>query len=110
VALTKKAPFLALKTHGLIVDESNQKMSKTFGELAIDPTDLIFGSEKLDGTRKFGYGTDVLRTWSATMDDDLNKSVDQVTLETCNNEIKTFKKLMKHMLGNLNGFSLDRSI
>lgn len=44
VALTKKAPFLALKTHGLIVDESNLKMSKSFGELAIDPTDLIFGS------------------------------------------------------------------
>lgn len=44
------------------------------------------------------------------MDDDLNKRVDHASLEACNNEVKTFKKLMKHMLGNLNGFSIVNSI
>ena len=72
VALTKRAPFLALKTHGLVVDESGEKMSKSDPKLMVDPEDLIYGSEKLDGTRAFGYGTDVLRFWVATHDGDTN--------------------------------------
>lgn len=45
-------------------------MSKSFRQDAIDPEDLIYGAEKLDGTRKFGYGTDVVRLWSAGHDGD----------------------------------------
>ena len=36
----------------------------------INPDDLIYGSLKLNGTRSFGYGTDVLRLWAATNDSD----------------------------------------
>ena len=48
VALAKKAPFLSLKTHGLVVTDDNQKMSKSEGQV-IDPEDLIQGTVKLDG-------------------------------------------------------------
>ena len=51
VALTQKAPFLGLKTHGLLLDEQDEKMSKSYSQLCIDPEDLIAGSVKLDGSR-----------------------------------------------------------
>ena len=72
MALTQKSPFLALKTHGLLVDEAGQKMAKSNPESNIDPDDLLFGSEKLDGSRSFGYGPDVLRLWAASNDTDVN--------------------------------------
>ena len=50
-------------------------MSKTFKSLALDPEDLIYGSEKIDGNRKFGYGTDVMRLWTASLDGDKNHNV-----------------------------------
>lgn len=44
VALQGRAPFLALKTHGLVLDETEQKMSKSRPENTIDPEDLILGT------------------------------------------------------------------
>ena len=49
IMLTRKAPFLALKTHGLIIDEREEKMSKSFPDYVIDPEDLIAGTEKISG-------------------------------------------------------------
>lgn len=67
---------MALKTHGLVLDESDEKMSKSYSELVIDPEDLISGSEKIDGTRKHGYGTDAIRLWAASRDSDKNLKVE----------------------------------
>ena len=47
-------------------------MAKSHPEFNIDPDDLLFGSEKLDGSRAFGYGPDVLRLWAASNDTDVN--------------------------------------
>jgi isoleucyl-tRNA synthetase len=49
IALRKEAPFRTLKTHGIILDEGNNKMSKSNSSQLIDPEDLIQGTEKLDG-------------------------------------------------------------
>lgn len=71
MTLTGESPFKILKTHGLLVDEYGEKISKSKGASgAMDPEDLIDGSIKLDGTRKFGYGIDVMRAWSAYKDSD----------------------------------------
>ena len=43
--------------------------------MAFDPEDFLEGSAKLDGSRKFGYGVDVLRAWSAFKDTDKNMHV-----------------------------------
>lgn len=73
MALTGESPFKILKTHGLLIDEHGDKISKSQGtSAAIDPDDLIEGTLKLDGTRKFGYGVDVVRAWCAYKDTDKN--------------------------------------
>ena len=50
-------------------------MSKSYSDLIIDPEDLISGSEKLDGNRAHGYGTDAVRLWAVTQDGDKNFEV-----------------------------------
>ena len=59
-----------------MVAESSEKMSKSYSELIVDPEDLISGSEKIDGSRKHGYGTDAVRLWAVTKDGDKNFSVE----------------------------------
>lgn len=107
VASTKKAPYLQLKTHGLVLDDKMNKMSKMEStEGLLDPEDLIYGSHKLDGERKFGYGIDVMRMWAATNDSDCDFKVSQYQLDDCNTQIKTFRQVLRHLLGNLHDFDL----
>ena len=40
--------------------------------LGFDPEDFLEGSMKMDGTRKFGYGIDVVRAWCVSKDTDKN--------------------------------------
>jgi len=98
MALSGKSPFMALKTHGLLLDESEEKMSKSFREQAVDPEDLIYGSLKLDGTRKFGFGTDAIRLWCAHNDGDKDFIVTQAKLQQCNQQVKQFRQLARRVL------------
>lgn len=52
VALAGQSPFANLKTHGMLLNESGRKMSKsdpTGASAWLDPDDLINGTVKLDG-------------------------------------------------------------
>lgn len=106
MALTGESPFKILKTHGLLIDENGEKISKSQGDAAaIDPDDLIEGTIKLDGTRKFGYGVDVVRAWSACKDTDKNIFVQKEQLDQVNKEIKIFRDVIRVLM--LNCKSLD---
>jgi isoleucyl-tRNA synthetase len=59
-------------------------MSKSSSQNLIAPEDLISGSEKINGTRAFGYGTDVLRLWTASFDSDSNFKVEKEELDKIN--------------------------
>jgi isoleucyl-tRNA synthetase len=50
VALTGQAPFSTLKTHGLLIDNEGEKISKSKNNSNfISTEDLILGTVKLDG-------------------------------------------------------------
>ena len=62
-----------MKTHGIFVDNNGVKISKSSTdeiENLINPIDFIEGTIKSDGSRKYGYGIDVMRTWCAHKDTD----------------------------------------
>jgi isoleucyl-tRNA synthetase len=80
-------------------------MSKSSSQNLIDPEDLISGSEKINGTRAFGYGTDVLRLWTATFDSDRNFKVEKEELDKINIKVKSFRYTIRQILGLLNNFS-----
>lgn len=62
--LNGDVPFKILKTHGMLVDKTGQKMSKSQGN-GLNPLDLIYGTVKIDGERSHGFGSDTLRVLSA---------------------------------------------
>ena len=65
-----------MKTHGLILDEKGEKMSKSMWNY-IDPQDLIEGTVKLDGSWKYGYGAEVFWLWAAKNDTDKDIYVEE---------------------------------
>lgn len=65
VAANGVAPYRRVLTHGFVLDERGQKMSKSLGNV-VDPRVVIEGgkNEKNDPP----YGADVLRLWVASVD------------------------------------------
>lgn len=89
VAMRGQTPFKAVVTHGFIVDDKGEKMSKSKGNV-LDPL-------KLSNT----YGADILRLWSALIDyQDDAKLYEQLIKQT--SEIyRKIRNTFKFMLGNL---------
>ena len=110
LVLADQAPFQTLKTHGLILDPSGAKLSKSVNseDQQFDPTDFIDGSLKADGTRKFGYGLDVMRAWCAFKDTDRNVQVSQI--EAVNKEVKLYRDVLKVILHHLQGFDPSQAM
>ncbi|MFT6072678.1 MAG: isoleucyl-tRNA synthetase [Alphaproteobacteria bacterium] len=86
------APYKALLTHGFVLDEKGEKMSKSKGNV-VTPQEIIKD-----------YGADILRLWVATSDyhDDLRigKEILKGTADT----YRRLRNAMRWMLGALEGF------
>lgn len=65
VAVHGQAPYRAVLTHGFVLDEKGQKMSKSLGNV-IDPMLLINGGKNPQTDP--AYGADVVRLWVASVD------------------------------------------
>ncbi|OXU30324.1 hypothetical protein TSAR_014921 [Trichomalopsis sarcophagae] len=63
VALQDCAPYQDLFVHGFAVDEKNNKMSKSIGNV-VDPEEIVKGGK--DMNKKPAYGVDILRWWVAS--------------------------------------------
>ncbi|CAB4373580.1 unnamed protein product [Rhizophagus irregularis] len=82
VAVNDKAPYSTLITHGFVMDEQGQKMSKSLGNV-INPSTVIKG-----GKNEPAYGVDVLRLWVAS-----SEYIDKYMLHetyNCGKNIKIF--------------------
>jgi isoleucyl-tRNA synthetase len=92
VALTGRAPYDVVLTHGFVVAGDGRKMSKSLGN-TIEPQDLL----KTDGA-------DVIRLWVAsldyTSDDPLSKEILARTAEA----YRKIRNTAKFLLGNLFDF------
>jgi len=92
VALTGRAPYDVVLTHGFVVAGDGKKMSKSLGN-TIEPQDLL----KTDGA-------DVIRLWVAsldyTSDDPLSKEILARTAEA----YRKIRNTAKFLLGNLFDF------
>ena len=97
VAAFKKSPYKELLTHGFVLDEKGNKMSKSLGNV-IDPLDVCKE-----------YGADVLRLWVASVD--FLKDV-AISKDIISQNAETYRRirntLFKFILGNLSGFNLKK--
>ena len=103
MALNNCLPFNTLKTHGLILDSKGEKMSKSMKNF-IDPEDIIEGSIKQSGERKYGFGAEVFRLWAAKNDSDIDLTIKEEDLQETANELKDIRNLFWILLGHLNQY------
>ncbi len=97
VAVNNEAPYKMLLTHGFVLDENGNKMSKSAGN-GIDPMTIC---KEL--------GADVLRIWVASSDflEDV-----RISKEILNQSAEVYRRirntLFKFILGNLSDFDLKK--
>ena len=92
VATHGVSPFKTCLTHGFVMDEKWQKMSKSSGN-GIDPN-------KIAAT----FGADILRLWAAQVDYRADARLGEGILQTAVDNYRKIRNTFRFLLGNLNGF------
>ncbi|OQR91430.1 isoleucyl-tRNA synthetase [Achlya hypogyna] len=100
LAVQKKAPYKQIITHGFILDERGQKMSKSLGNVLV-PSDIIDGKKKNNIP---AYGVDTMRFWVATTDYTNQVSVGPATMVKVSDSVRKVRNTARFLLANLNDF------
>lgn len=92
MSVLNKAPYKSVLTHGFVLDQKGQKMSKSIGNV-VNPDDIV---EK--------YGSDVLRLWAASSNfkSDVNIGPD-IIKQVAENKRK-IRNTLRFIVGNLYGY------
>ncbi|KAF9198520.1 hypothetical protein BGZ49_000641 [Haplosporangium sp. Z 27] len=101
VALTGKAPYGTLVTHGFLLDAKGFKQSKSLGN-TVDPAVIINGGKNLQ--KDPAYGTDLLRLWVASSEYTKDIAIGKTILSQVSESMRKFRTTARFMLGNLSGF------
>jgi isoleucyl-tRNA synthetase len=88
-----RAPYEAVLTHGFVVTEAGEKMSKSLGN-AVDPADVIRQS-----------GAEILRLWVALVDYTEDTRIGPAILQTTIDGYRKLRNTVRYLLGALEGFS-----
>jgi isoleucyl-tRNA synthetase len=106
VAVNGHAPYKTVLTHGFILDEKGQKMSKSLGN-SFDPMIIIDGGNlKLDGKNVNipAYGVDVLRLWVSSVDYSKDVPLGMNILKQLGDIRGKIRNTARFLLGNLHDF------
>lgn len=99
-------PFKRIITHGFILDNSNEKMSKSKGNV-ISPSQVIKGGGKQALPT---LGTDGLRLWVASSNYWQDVNISKEVLERVSENLKKLRITFKFLLGNIHDFQLKDEI
>lgn len=95
VAMTGKAPYKKVLTHGFVLDENGRKMSKSLGNV-VEPKSV-----------QSKYNTDVLRLWTFVTNFTEDVSVGDGVLKNCADSYFKLRNTLKYLLGNMYGFNQE---
>lgn len=98
VAANGVAPYKQVLTHGFVLDEKGQKMSKSLGNV-VDPRVVIEGGK--DPNKQPPYGADVLRLWVASVDYSSDVAVGPLILKQMADGYRKLRATLRFLLGNL---------
>lgn len=96
VAYCGSAPYRGVLTHGFVVDEDGQKMSKSRGNV-IAPQDIIKH-----------YGADILRLWVAATDFGAEMSISEEILKRVTDAYRRIRNTARFLLSNLDDFDFAK--
>ncbi|WHY74352.1 isoleucine--tRNA ligase [Fictibacillus enclensis] len=92
VAITGKAPYKSVLSHGFVLDGEGRKMSKSIGNV-MDPIKVMNQ-----------LGADILRLWVSSVDYQADVRVSDEILKQVAEVYRKIRNTMRFLLGNLNGF------
>ena len=95
VAARGCAPYKTVITHGMIVDQTGAKMSKSKGN-GIAPSDII---DK--------YGADILRLWVVSADYKTDMRISDEILKQLSEAYRKIRNTARFILGNISDFNPD---
>ena len=98
VALNGAAPYKAVLTHGFVLDEKGEKMSKSKGNV-VDP---ITASDK--------YGADILRYWAASVDYSQDVPCGENLFKQAGEHYRRIRNTLRFLLANLYDFEVAENI
>lgn len=96
VAVTGKAPYKELVSHGFTLDGNGNKMSKSLGNV-IAPGDIVKE-----------HGSDILRLWVASTDYTEDVRISNDLIKQVKESYRKIRNTYKFMLGNLKDFDVDK--
>ncbi|WP_018921324.1 isoleucine--tRNA ligase [Salsuginibacillus kocurii] len=102
VAVTGKAPYHTIVSHGFALDGEGQKMSKSLGNVMV-PNDIMKQ-----------MGADILRLWTASVDYQADVRISDAILKQVAEGYRKIRNTFRFLLGNLHDFDpatnrVDRS-
>ena len=92
VAITGKAPYKGVLTHGFTVDAKGEKMSKSRGNV-VAPQKVIKN-----------LGADIVRLWVASVDTSREMTISDEILKRSADAYRRIRNTARFMLANLSGF------
>lgn len=98
VATTGKAPYKAVVTHGWVMDDKWEKMSKSKGN-GIDPSKIANI-----------YGADILRLWTATVDYHQDVRLSEPIVKQISEQYRKIRNTLKFISWNLVGFDPSKQV
>ena len=96
VAVTGKAPYKELVSHGFTLDGNGNKMSKSLGNVIV-PADMV----RL-------HGSDILRLWVASTDYTEDVRISDELIKQVKESYRKIRNTYKFMLGNLKDFDYTK--
>lgn len=102
VAVSGIAPYKAVLTHGFVLDEKGNKMSKSLGNV-VDPREVIEGGA--NKKKQPPYGADVLRLWVASVDYSSDVRVGANALKQVFEQYRKLRNTLRYLVGNV--FDVD---
>ena len=94
-AVTGKAPYKSVLSHGYVCDSKGEKMSKSVGNV-VNPLDVV---------KK--YGADILRLWATNVDFKQDMRIGDDNLKQVSEQYRKVRNTFKFMLGNINANDFD---
>ncbi len=88
-----RAPYDAVLTHGFLLDEKGNKMSKSMGNMV--PLDSVVNTS----------GADILRLWVVASDYTQDLSIGPNIIKQMSDLYRRLRNTLRYLLGNLSGFS-----
>ena len=98
VAMTGRAPYKTVVSHGFVLDGQGRKMSKSIGNV-IDPVKL----SKI-------YGADIVRLWVASVDYQADVRISEDLIKQVAESYRKMRNTFRFLLGNLFDFNPETDL